>query len=133
MLLFVSAILLYRVHYGHGFPEAGSGVSQTLSYCVSALWQMGISKEFFLLFSVIDENQSWYLSKNIYEFGDGNTNIMDEDFQESNMMHGISGFLYSKPVPVLILALAHKELFCGRVCVEFLGGTVVGKELNIQT
>ncbi|XP_048838045.1 ferroxidase HEPHL1-like isoform X2 [Brienomyrus brachyistius] len=56
--------------------------------------QMGISKEFFLLFSVIDENQSRYLHRNIHEFGSGNTDIMDEDFEESNLMHAVNGYMY---------------------------------------
>uniref|UniRef100_A0A8C4VXT1 ferroxidase n=1 Tax=Gopherus evgoodei TaxID=1825980 RepID=A0A8C4VXT1_9SAUR len=53
--------------------------------------QKGIDKEFYLLFTVFDENLSWYLDKNIKVFtGDpSKVNKEDEDFQESNKMHGI--------------------------------------------
>lgn len=47
-----------------------------------------MDKEFFLLFSVMDENMSWYLEKNIEMFGSNKTNPEDEDFEESNKMHG---------------------------------------------
>lgn len=45
-----------------------------------------MDKEFFLLFSVMDENLSWYLEENIKLFGTPETK--DEDFEESNKMHG---------------------------------------------
>uniref|UniRef100_A0A674K648 ferroxidase n=1 Tax=Terrapene triunguis TaxID=2587831 RepID=A0A674K648_9SAUR len=53
--------------------------------------QKGIDKEFYLLFTVFDENLSWYLDKNIKVFtGDpSKVNKEDEDFRESNKMHGI--------------------------------------------
>ncbi|XP_034539614.1 ferroxidase HEPHL1 isoform X2 [Notolabrus celidotus] len=53
--------------------------------------QKGVDKEFFLLFSVMDENSSWYLEENILDSG-GNPNY--EDFEESNMMHAVNGLMY---------------------------------------
>ena len=50
--------------------------------------QKGVDKEFFLLFSVMDENTSGYLEDNIEKFGSNETNTEDEDFEESNLMHG---------------------------------------------
>lgn len=47
-----------------------------------------MDEEFFLLFSVMDENMSWYLDENIEMFGSNKTDVEDEDFQESNKMHG---------------------------------------------
>lgn len=47
-----------------------------------------MDKEFFLLFSVMDENMSWYLEDNIDMFGTNKTNPDDEVFEESNKMHG---------------------------------------------
>lgn len=47
-----------------------------------------MDKELFLLFSVMDENLSWYLDENIERFGSSETDPEHEDFQESNMMHG---------------------------------------------
>uniref|UniRef100_A0AAQ4PIB5 ferroxidase n=1 Tax=Gasterosteus aculeatus aculeatus TaxID=481459 RepID=A0AAQ4PIB5_GASAC len=55
-----------------------------------------VEKEFALLFMVYDENQSWYMEDNIrtYLNADPDTFNPDEDFNESNLMHGINGLLY---------------------------------------
>ncbi|NXO83643.1 HPHL1 protein, partial [Sitta europaea] len=56
----------------------------------------GIDREFYLLFSIFDENDSWYLNKNIEEFT-GDPSKVDEndaDFMESNKMHAVNGYLY---------------------------------------
>lgn len=53
--------------------------------------QKGIDREFYLLFSIFDENDSWYLHKNIEAFtGDpSKVDEKDADFKESNQMHGM--------------------------------------------
>ncbi|KAM4546532.1 ferroxidase HEPHL1 [Fundulus diaphanus] len=56
--------------------------------------QKGVDKEFFLLFSVMDENLSWYLNENIERFGNAETVVEDETFQESNRMHAVNGRMY---------------------------------------
>ncbi|XP_042316140.1 ferroxidase HEPHL1 isoform X2 [Sceloporus undulatus] len=58
--------------------------------------QKGIDKEFYLLFAIMDENLSFYLDTNIEAFtGDPSiVNKEDEDFQESNTMHAVNGYLY---------------------------------------
>ncbi|NXK37705.1 HPHL1 protein, partial [Piprites chloris] len=56
----------------------------------------GIDREFYLLFSIFDENDSWYLNKNIEAFT-GDPSKVDEndaDFKESNKMHAVNGYLY---------------------------------------
>nr|XP_012316270.1 hephaestin isoform X1 [Aotus nancymaae] len=55
-----------------------------------------VDHEFFLLFSVIDENLSWHLDENIatYCSDPASVNKEDETFQESNRMHAINGFVY---------------------------------------
>ncbi|XP_040006415.1 ferroxidase HEPHL1 isoform X2 [Xiphias gladius] len=60
--------------------------------------QKGVDKEFFLLFSVMDENMSWYLDENIKRFGSSQTNPEDEDFEESNKMHAVNGRMYGNLV-----------------------------------
>lgn len=52
--------------------------------------RLDIEKEFALLFMVHDENQSWYLEDNIRKYLglDPDTLMQDEEFEESNMMHG---------------------------------------------
>lgn len=47
-----------------------------------------MDKEFFLLFTVMDENLSWYLKNNIQTYGTNESDPENEGFQESNMMHG---------------------------------------------
>lgn len=57
--------------------------------CVCVMQHIGseVQKEFFLLFTVIDENESWYLEKNMDQFGSEKSNLDSQIFQESNKMH----------------------------------------------
>jgi uncharacterized cupredoxin-like copper-binding protein len=55
----------------------------------------GIDREFVNLFAVTDENSSLYLESNIEQFTTAVIDLEDEDFIESNLMHGINGFLYA--------------------------------------
>ncbi|XP_043547442.1 hephaestin-like protein 1a isoform X2 [Chiloscyllium plagiosum] len=52
--------------------------------------QKDIEQEFYLLYTVFDENLSWYLPKNLETFIQNSSSIdqEDEEFQESNKMHG---------------------------------------------
>ncbi|XP_064418146.1 ceruloplasmin [Latimeria chalumnae] len=58
--------------------------------------QKQVEKEFFLLSTVFDENLSWYLDENIQMFATNAKQVDkdDEDFQESNKMHAINGYMY---------------------------------------
>ncbi|KAG5284516.1 hypothetical protein AALO_G00027550 [Alosa alosa] len=56
--------------------------------------QSRATREFFLLFTVMDENLSWYLEDNIRAYGTIESDPDNEDFQESNKMHGVNGFMY---------------------------------------
>ncbi|XP_033919596.1 hephaestin isoform X3 [Melopsittacus undulatus] len=58
--------------------------------------QKGIDKEFYLLFSVFDENLSWYLNANIkYYLRMEEASVQeDDDFKESNRMHAINGVMF---------------------------------------
>ncbi|XP_069495378.1 ferroxidase HEPHL1 [Ambystoma mexicanum] len=53
-----------------------------------------VDKDFVLMFSVVDENLSWYLEENIDVNGLQSVNKDDEGFMESNKMHAINGYLY---------------------------------------
>jgi hephaestin len=55
-----------------------------------------VDREVFTNFLVADENQSHYIDQNIQLFtGDpGSVNKDDGDFQESNLMHSINGYVY---------------------------------------
>ncbi|NXE33536.1 HPHL1 protein, partial [Ptilorrhoa leucosticta] len=56
----------------------------------------GIDREFYLLFSIFDENDSWYLNKNIEAFTGDPSKVDEKDaaFMESNKMHAVNGYLY---------------------------------------
>ncbi|XP_053164229.1 ceruloplasmin isoform X2 [Hemicordylus capensis] len=57
--------------------------------------QKNVDKEFFLLATVFDENLSNYLDDNIVRITNhGEIDKEDEDFQESNKMHSINGYMY---------------------------------------
>jgi FtsP/CotA-like multicopper oxidase with cupredoxin domain len=59
----------------------------------------GIDREFIVLFTVFDENKSFYLDKNISTFAPaaaGKTgNEENEDFAESNLMHSMNGYVFN--------------------------------------
>ena len=55
-----------------------------------------VDREIFSLFMVVDENQSPYLARNVrrYARDPRSVDADDEDFQESNLMHSINGYVY---------------------------------------
>ncbi|XP_030663046.1 hephaestin isoform X9 [Nomascus leucogenys] len=55
-----------------------------------------VDHDFFLLFSVVDENLSWHLDENIATYCSDPASVdkEDETFQESNRMHAINGFVF---------------------------------------
>ncbi|XP_013203293.1 ceruloplasmin isoform X2 [Microtus ochrogaster] len=58
--------------------------------------QKDVDKEFYLFPTVFDENESLLLDDNIRMFttAPDHVNKEDEDFQESNKMHSMNGFMY---------------------------------------
>jgi FtsP/CotA-like multicopper oxidase with cupredoxin domain len=55
----------------------------------------GIDREFIVLFTIFDENKSYYLDKNIEAFApEAKINKDDEAFMESNLMHSMNGYVY---------------------------------------
>ncbi|KAM6151501.1 hephaestin [Rhynchocyon petersi] len=82
--------------------DTNSGLVGPLLVCKSGALaadgkQKGVDKEFFLLFTVLDENKSWYNSTNqVAAMLD--SRLLSEDikaFQDSNRMHAINGFMFS--------------------------------------
>uniref|UniRef100_A0A8C5PA31 ferroxidase n=1 Tax=Leptobrachium leishanense TaxID=445787 RepID=A0A8C5PA31_9ANUR len=78
--------------------DTNTGLVGPLLVCKSLVnnKQIGVNHSFFLLPAVFDENQSWLLDENIKLFTStpDKVNKDDEDFQESNMMHSINGYMY---------------------------------------
>uniref|UniRef100_UPI00403B3905 Coagulation factor VIII n=1 Tax=Homo sapiens TaxID=9606 RepID=UPI00403B3905 len=58
--------------------------------------QMMSDKRNVILFSVFDENRSWYLTENIQRFLPNPAGVQPEDpeFQASNIMHSINGYVF---------------------------------------
>uniref|UniRef100_A0AAR2L1U4 ferroxidase n=1 Tax=Pygocentrus nattereri TaxID=42514 RepID=A0AAR2L1U4_PYGNA len=66
-----------------------------------------VDHEFFLMFSVVDENLSWYFDDNIKSCCSDTDNLdADEEFQESNLLHSINGFVYGN-LPPIDLCVGH--------------------------
>ncbi len=59
---------------------------------------IGVDREIITLFTVSDENASLYLCDNLDRFTqescDNEELVGDDDFAESNLMHGINGYVY---------------------------------------
>uniref|UniRef100_A0A1W7RAF4 Hephaestin-like protein n=1 Tax=Hadrurus spadix TaxID=141984 RepID=A0A1W7RAF4_9SCOR len=84
-----------------------------------------VNHEFGLLFSVFDENLSWYLEENIRTYcGKPNeVDVDDEDFKESNLKHAINGRIYG--------SLEGMEVQLGDRVAWYLIG--LGNEVDIHT
>ncbi|KAM3834220.1 ceruloplasmin [Vipera latastei] len=94
---------LTLLYYSASDPikDTNSGLVGPLLVCrkgiMPAPWKPdNVDREFFLLATVFDENQSWYLDDNINKFIEHPEEVdkEDEDFQESNKMHSINGYMY---------------------------------------
>jgi len=66
----------------------------------------GFSREFIMVFTVFDENTSYFLDDNIATYAP-NASPSDEDFHESNLMHSINGYVYGK-IPGLTMKKGEK-------------------------
>jgi len=65
---------------------------------------LDVDREVIAMFSVMDENTSWYLPDNVAAIASRqmpDPELMDdEDFHESNLMHSINGYVFANgPVP----------------------------------
>uniref|UniRef100_A0AAZ3RBS8 ferroxidase n=1 Tax=Oncorhynchus tshawytscha TaxID=74940 RepID=A0AAZ3RBS8_ONCTS len=80
--------------------DTSSGLVGPLLVCKKKTLKKGkqknVNKEFHILATVFDENLSWFLDDNINQFTKApkTVNKEDEDFQESNKMHSINGYMY---------------------------------------
>ncbi|CAK7312042.1 CP [Vulpes lagopus] len=57
--------------------------------------EKNIDRSYVLLFSITDENKSWYINDNINTYTEsGKVNASDPDFKESNLMPSVNGYMY---------------------------------------
>ncbi len=84
-----------------------------------------VDREFVTMFEVADENQSPYLAENIDMFtGDpASVDPEDEEFQESNLMHSINGYVFGN--------LPGLEMKKGEMVRWYLMG--MGTEVDLHT
>ncbi|XP_072482697.1 hephaestin isoform X5 [Notamacropus eugenii] len=84
-----------------------------------------VDQDFFLLFSVVDENLSWHLDENIASFCSDPSSVDKEDeaFQESNKMHAINGFVFGN--------LPELSMCAGERVAWHLSG--MGSEVDVHT
>ncbi|XP_004682176.1 PREDICTED: ceruloplasmin-like [Condylura cristata] len=74
--------------------------------------QKGIDKEFYMLVTIFDENKSYLLDENIRTFITQPENVdkQDPDFQVSNRMHSINGYMYGN-LPGLDMCLGDNVIW----------------------
>nr|XP_015107721.1 hephaestin isoform X3 [Vicugna pacos] len=84
-----------------------------------------VDKDFFLLFSVVDENLSWHIDENIATYCSDPASVDKEDeaFQESNKMHAINGFVFGNLPELSMCAQKH-------VALHLFG---MGNEVDVHT
>jgi FtsP/CotA-like multicopper oxidase with cupredoxin domain len=63
-----------------------------------------VDRELVTYFSVIDENESWFLERNIERYAGDPASVDpdDEEFRESNLMHSVNGYVYGN-LPGLVV------------------------------
>jgi hypothetical protein len=67
-----------------------------------------VNREVFALFSVMNENESPYLQTNLHRFAKPPfPDPGDEDFQESNLMHSINGYVFGNQPMITIRTGQH--------------------------
>ncbi|KFU89190.1 Coagulation factor VIII, partial [Chaetura pelagica] len=103
---------LTRFYYSSIHPErdVASGLIGPLLVCSKKSMdqrgnQIMSDKTRFVLFSVFDENRSWYLEENIRRFctDPDHVETQDPQFYASNVMHTINGFVFDNLQPKLCL------------------------------
>ena len=53
-----------------------------------------VDREFVNLFTIYDENESWYLDDNVLAAGVNLENADPDEFEETNLKHTVNGFIY---------------------------------------
>ncbi|XP_019486255.1 PREDICTED: ceruloplasmin isoform X1 [Hipposideros armiger] len=91
-----------RIYHSHidAPKDIASGLIGPLIVCKKGSLEeekeKNIDKEFVVMFSVVDENFSWYLDDNIKTYCSQPEKVDqdDEDFQESNRMYSVNGYAF---------------------------------------
>ncbi|XP_068135334.1 ceruloplasmin-like [Hyperolius riggenbachi] len=88
---------IYHSHVNSG-REIYSGLVGAMILCKEGTLQdaKNEEEEFVMMFSVMDENMSWFIDENINTFCMDPASVDKEDpeFQESNLKHSINGYMF---------------------------------------
>lgn len=93
-----SIVWLYHSHV-MGIKDSNSGLVGALVITAKGMATVDgrpndIDREFISFYSVMNENQSWYLESNIESQIGQSVDVDDEDFVEGNLMHAINGYVF---------------------------------------
>ncbi len=89
-----SIIWMYHSHANSPMATNSGLIGPIIISKESGGYSSATDREFVTLFTITDENDSYYLDKNIEKFTQGVGLADDEDFYESNLMHGMNGYVY---------------------------------------
>ncbi|MBN3311297.1 CERU protein, partial [Amia calva] len=106
---------LTRIYHSHidAPKDVSSGLIGPLIICkkgtLDVFGDKAASYLYALMFTVSDENLSWYLDDNIKTYCSAPKKVdkEDEEFQESNKMHAINGYVYGN-LPGLMMCVGDK-------------------------
>ncbi|XP_073482013.1 ceruloplasmin-like [Aquarana catesbeiana] len=89
---------IYHSHYD-SVRDTYSGLVGTMIICKPGVLEKKKKKReeaYVLMFTVMDENLSWYLVQNINNYctNPASVDTEDVDFQESNLKHSINGYVF---------------------------------------
>ena len=76
---------------------------------ICLFFQVHVNREFFILFSIFDENLSWYIDDSIKAFAPHKAKINknDEAFKHGNLIHGM---LYTWYAIIQLLPLSEVDM-----------------------
>uniref|UniRef100_W5N8Q8 Coagulation factor VIII n=1 Tax=Lepisosteus oculatus TaxID=7918 RepID=W5N8Q8_LEPOC len=82
--------------------DTASGLLGPLIICSKKTLDMrgnviSTDRERHLMFSIFDENKSWYINENIQKFckSPSSTDLTDPEFYNSNVMYSVNGYMYN--------------------------------------
>ncbi len=99
-----SIVWVYHSHTPHVIAEIQSGLSGVIVITAKGKARYDsdgrprpkdVDREFVTLWAVFDENRSLYTDINFDACGGAPCGLSEEDFEESNLMHSINGFLWT--------------------------------------
>ncbi|XP_038604064.1 coagulation factor VIII [Tachyglossus aculeatus] len=98
--------------------------------------QMMSDKKNIILFSIFDENRSWYLAENIQRFctEPNSVDVQDPEFQTSNVMNSINGYAFnSLYLPICLHEVAYWHILSVGAQTNFLSIFFSGYTFQHQT